>query len=58
MYILYIYRIKFRMLEVRKNEIALRKMSGGAAHLRTLEGTLINSFSGSLASLSESTSCK
>jgi len=34
---IYIYR-KFRMLEVRKNEISLRKMS---AQLRTLEGTLV-----------------
>jgi len=29
------------MLEVRKNEIALRKLSGGTAPLRTLEGTLV-----------------
>jgi len=28
------------MLAVRENEIALRKLSGGAAQLRTLEGTL------------------
>jgi len=28
------------MLEVRENEIALRKMSGGTARLRTLERTL------------------
>jgi len=31
---MYICR-KFTMLEVRENEIALRKMSGGAARLRT-----------------------
>ena len=31
----YIYRIKFRMLEVRENEITLRKMSGGTAQLRS-----------------------
>ena len=30
-----IYRIKFRMLEVRENEIALRKLSGGTAQLRS-----------------------
>jgi len=41
----YIYRIKFRMLEVRENEIALRKMSGGTAQLRTLEGTLASTHS-------------
>jgi len=35
---IYIYSIEFGMLEVR--EIALRKLSGGAAHLRTLAGTL------------------
>jgi len=29
------------MLEVRENEIALRKMSGGTARLRISEGTLI-----------------
>jgi len=28
------------MLEVRENEIALRKLSGGTAQLFTLEGTL------------------
>ena len=28
------------MLEVRENEIALRKLSGGVAQLRTLAGTL------------------
>jgi len=28
------------MLEVRENEIALRKLSGGAAQLRALEGAL------------------
>jgi len=37
----YICDIKFRMLQVRKNEISLRKCSGGSAHLRTLEGTLV-----------------
>ena len=31
----YMYRIKFRMLEVRENEIALRKLSGGTAQLRS-----------------------
>jgi len=31
-----IHRINFKMLEVRKNEIALRKLSGGSAQLRTL----------------------
>jgi len=28
------------MLEVRENETSLRKLSGGTAQLRTLEGTL------------------
>ena len=28
------------MLQVRKNEISLRKWSGGTAHVRILEGTL------------------
>jgi len=28
------------MLQVRKNEISLRKCSGSSAHLRTLEDTL------------------
>jgi len=40
MYIRYmqcIYDIKFGMLQVRKNEIALRKCSGSSAQLRTLE---------------------
>jgi len=32
---IYIYRIKFRLCEVRENEIALRKLSGGAAQLRS-----------------------
>jgi len=31
----YIYDIKFGMLQVRKNEISLRKCSGGSAHLRS-----------------------
>jgi len=29
------------MLQVRKNEISLRKCSGGSAQLRSLEGTLV-----------------
>jgi len=29
------------MFQERKNEIFLRKCSGGSAHLRTLEGTLV-----------------
>ena len=37
-----IYLIAFRMLEVRDHEIALRKLSDGAAQLRTLEGTLLS----------------
>jgi len=37
----YIYEIKFGMLQVRKNEISLRKCSGSSANLRTLEGTLV-----------------
>ena len=32
-YAIYIYRIKFRMSEVRENEMALRKLSGGTARL-------------------------
>jgi len=35
-----IYDLKFEILQVRKNEISLRKCSGGSAHLRTSEGTL------------------
>jgi len=31
----YIYDIKFVTLEVRENEISLRKWSGGTAHLRS-----------------------
>jgi len=38
-----VYRMKFRMLEVHENEIALRKLSAGIAQLRTLEGTLLTS---------------
>jgi len=38
-----IYCIKFSMLEVHENEMALRKFSGGTAQLRTLEGTLVTS---------------
>jgi len=34
--------MKFGMLEVRENEISLRKCSGGAAQLRTFRGTLIS----------------
>jgi len=37
----YIHDIKFGMLQVRNNEISLRKCSGGSAQLRTLEGTLV-----------------
>jgi len=33
--------LKFGMLQVRENEISLRKWSDGTAHLRTVEGTLI-----------------
>jgi len=36
-----IYDIKSGTLPVRKYEILLRKCSGGSAHLRTLEGTLV-----------------
>jgi len=38
---MYIYRIKFRMLEVREIEISLLTLSGGTAQLRTLEGELV-----------------
>jgi len=37
----YIYDIKLGMLQVRKNEISLRKCSGSSAHLRTFKGTLV-----------------
>jgi len=37
----YIYDIKFRMLQVRENEISLRKWSDGNPHLRTVKGTLV-----------------
>ena len=33
----YIYDIKYGKLQVRKNEISLRKCSRGSAYLRTLE---------------------
>ena len=36
-----VYDIKFWMLQVRNNEISLRKWSGGSAQLRTLEETLV-----------------
>jgi len=39
-YTIYTYRIKFRNLDVRENETALRKLSGGTAQLCTLEGSL------------------
>jgi len=42
--LLYIYDIKFAMLQMRENEISLRKLSGGIAQLRTVEGTLTCSF--------------
>jgi len=32
--------LNFGMLEVRENEMSLRRWSGGAAHLPALEGTL------------------
>jgi len=35
-----LHDIKFGMLQVRENEISLRKWFGGTAHLRSLEGTL------------------
>ena len=37
----YVYDIKFGMLQVRGNEISLRKQSGSTACLRTLEETLV-----------------
>jgi len=40
-YAIYIHHIKFGMLEVRENEISLRKLSGGTAQLRNLAGTLL-----------------
>ena len=39
----YIYDIKLEILQVRKNEISLRKCSAGSAQLRTSEGTLATS---------------
>jgi len=38
---MYTYRMKLRVLEVRENEIAQRKLSGGTAQLSTLEETLV-----------------
>jgi len=42
-YAIYIryHDIEFGILQVRENEISLRKCSGSSAHLRTLEGTLV-----------------
>jgi len=37
----FIYNVKFGMLQVRENVIALHKLSGGTTQLRTLEGTLM-----------------
>jgi len=42
--LLYIYDIKFGMLQVRENEISLRKLSRGIAQLRIVEGTLNSGF--------------
>ena len=39
-YAISIYDMKFGMLQVRTNEISLRKWSDGTAQLRTLEGTM------------------
>jgi len=36
-----IYDIKSGMLQVRENEISLRRCSGSSAHLRSLEGTQV-----------------
>jgi len=36
-----IYDIKFEKLQVRKNDISLRKCSDSSAHLRTSEGILV-----------------
>ena len=36
-----IYDIKLGTLQVRNYDISLRKCSGGSAHLRILEGTLV-----------------
>jgi len=38
---IYTCSTNFGMLEVRENMIALRKLSGGTAQLRTSEGTLL-----------------
>jgi len=35
-----LYDIQLGMLQVRENEISLRNLAGGTAHLRTLEGIL------------------
>jgi len=38
----YAMSIQYQILkQVRETEISLRKLSGGTAHLRTLEGTLL-----------------
>jgi len=41
----YIYDIIFGMLQVRKNEISLRKWSGATAQQRTLVGPLMRGHS-------------
>ena len=41
----YIYDIIFGMLQVRKNEISLRKWSGATAQQRTLVGSLMRGHS-------------
>jgi len=38
------FTFKFWMLQVRENEISVRKWSGGAVHLRTSEGVLLVAF--------------
>jgi len=36
------HNIEFSMMQVRENEISLRRQSGGTAKLRTLEGTSVH----------------
>jgi len=36
------YTFKFEMLQVRENAISLHEWCGGAAHSRSLEGTLVS----------------
>jgi len=47
--IIYIHRIKFRMLEVHENDIALRKFTGGTAQLRSCAQHIKRQLSGNFS---------